>query len=62
MVLIVGDEGVVSEGVLSVIGDNVVKSGGNFEGVIKTTVARSNVVDRDREFNLTGTIFPLTTP
>ncbi len=39
MVLIIGDEGVISEGVLSVSGENVVKGGGDFEVVVKTSSA-----------------------
>ncbi len=62
MVLIIGDEGVISEGVLSVIGDNVVKGGGNFEGIVGTSIARSTVIDGDCGFNLAWTFFPLTTP
>ncbi len=62
MVLIIGDEGVISEGVLSVIGDNVVKGGGNFEGVVKTSVVCSTVIDGDCEFDLTWNFFPSTTP
>ncbi len=62
MVLIIGDKGVISEGVLSVIGDNVVKGGGNFEGVVETSVARSTIINGDCELNFALTFFPLTTP
>ncbi len=43
MVLIVGDEGVISEGALRVVGDNAVKSCGNFQGVIKTSAPSFNL-------------------
>ncbi len=62
MVLIICDKGVVNERVLRVIGDNVVKGGGNFEGVVETRVACSTVIDEDREFNLAWTFFSSTTP
>ncbi len=62
MVLIVGDEGVISDGVLRVVGYNVVKSGGNFEGVMETSITSSTVINGDGEFNLTGTYFPSMTP
>ncbi len=57
MVLIICDEGVISEGVLSVIGDSVVKGGGSFEGLVKMSFARSTIIDRDREFNFAWTFF-----
>ncbi len=62
MVLIIGDEGIISEGALGVIGDNVVKGSGNFEGVIETGVAHSTVMDRDCEFNLAWTFFSFDNP
>ena len=35
MVMIIGDEGVIGEGVLRVVGDNIVKRGGHFKGKSK---------------------------
>ncbi len=62
MVVIIGDEGVISEGVLSVIGDNVVKGGGNFEGIVKASVALSTAINGDCELNFAWTFFPSITP
>ncbi len=62
MVLIIGDEGVISEGVLSVIGDNVVKGDGNFEGVVETSIACSTIIVRDRELNFAWTFFSFDNP
>ena len=57
MVLIVGDEGVISVGVLRVVGYYVIKGGGNFKGMIKAGFSSLTVVDRDRDFDFTRTLF-----
>ncbi len=57
MALIVGDEGVISAGVLRVVGYYVIKGGGNFKRVIKAGFASLTVVDGDCDFDFTRTLF-----
>ncbi len=57
MVLIVGDEGVISVGVLRVVGYYVIKGRGNFKGMIKAGFSSLTVVDGDRDFDFTRTLF-----
>ncbi len=54
MVLIIGNQGLVGEVLLCVVGDGVVKDICNFESKIKACFASSTVIDRDCCFNFTG--------
>ncbi len=57
MIVIVGDEGGISEGLLRVVSDNVIKGICNFEGLVEFCFAGSTIVDGDRDFDLSRGFF-----